>query len=89
MNFLNYLIVKMLVRTNFANIINIAAKEEVIPELLQSKCNSDSIFKTVSSFLDDPNKLKNQVQKTQKILNEFKTSLPSDKLASDALKRFL
>ncbi len=89
MNFLNYLIVKMLVRTNFANIINIAAKEEVIPELLQSKCNSDSIFKTVSSFLDDPNKLKIQVQKTQKILNEFKTSLPSDKLASDALKRFL
>ena len=36
MNFINYLIVKMLVKVKFANIINIVANEEIIPELIQS-----------------------------------------------------
>ena len=36
MNFLNFFIVKSLVKTKYANIINFAANEEVIPELLQS-----------------------------------------------------
>ena len=43
MNMINFFIVKMLAKVKFANIINIAAKEEVIPELLQSKCNSKNI----------------------------------------------
>ena len=34
----------MLVKVKFANIINIAANEEVIPELLQSKCNPRQYF---------------------------------------------
>ena len=50
MNFINYLIVKILVKVKFANIINIAAKEEIIPELLQSKCNAKNIFENVSYF---------------------------------------
>ena len=37
MNFINFLIIKSLVKTKFANIINFAADEELIPELLQSK----------------------------------------------------
>ena len=43
MGFLNFLIIKMLVKTKFANIINIAAKKEIIPELIQSNCNSKNI----------------------------------------------
>ena len=45
--FINFFIIKMLVKTKFANIINIAAKEEIIPELLQSNCNANNIFKKV------------------------------------------
>ena len=37
---INFFIVKMLVKVKFANIINIAANEEIIPELLQSRCNA-------------------------------------------------
>ena len=89
MNFLNYLIVRSLVKVKFANIINIAAKEEVIPELLQSKCNPKNLFKVVSSFIDDPNKIKEQVEKTQTILNKFKTTISSAELASRAIIKFL
>ena len=38
-------------KVKFANIINIAANEEIIPELLQSKCNSKNIFNTVDGLL--------------------------------------
>ena len=38
MGLINFLIIKMLVKIKYANIINIAAKEEIIPELLQSNC---------------------------------------------------
>jgi lipid-A-disaccharide synthase len=89
MSFINFLIIKMLVKIKHANIINIAANEEVIPELLQSKCNSKNIFETVSSFLETPSKVQEQVKKTQEILNQFRTNKSSSGLASKALNRLL
>ena len=89
MNFLNYIIVRSLVKVKFANIINIAAGKEVIPELLQTKCNAKNLFRIVSSFLDDPNKIKNQIEETQSIINRFKTDVSPSKLASQALAKFL
>ena len=53
MNYINYLIIKLLVKVKLANIINIAADKMIIPELLQSKCNPPEIFKTVSSFIEN------------------------------------
>ena len=89
MNIINYLIVKLLVKVKFANIINIAANEEIIPELLQSKCNPKNIYKHVSDFIDNPSKIKDQVKKTQIILEKFKSPVPPAKKASITLNRFL
>ena len=89
MGFINFLIVKSLVKTKFANIINFAANEEIIPELLQSNCNSKNIFDHVSGFLDDPKKIKEQIEKVQKILNRLKTNGSSSELASLSLNKFL
>jgi len=89
MNFINFLIIKILVKIKYANIINIAANEEIIPELLQSKCNSKNIYKVVSNFLDTPSKLQEQVAKTQIILNKFKTNKSPSELASKALNNLL
>ena len=50
MGFINYLIIKSLVKTKYANIVNFAANNQIIPELLQSQCNSENIFKFVSSL---------------------------------------
>ena len=89
MNLINFLIVKMLVKIKYANIINIAAKEEIIPELLQSKCNSKNIFNEVSKFLDTPSLIEEQVRKTQTILNQFKTSKSPSEQASEALNKII
>ena len=89
MSFINFMIVKSLVKTKYANIINFAANEEIIPELLQSNCNSKNIFKHVSNFLEDPNKIKEQVNKVQNVLNKLKTNGSSSELASLSLNKFL
>ena len=89
MNFINFLIIKILVKIKFANIINIAANEEIIPELLQAKCNPNNIYKVVSDLLDTPSKIEKQVQKTQIVLNTLKTNKSSSELASQVLNRFL
>ena len=62
MNFINFLIIKFLVKIKFANIINIAANKMLIPELLQSQCNSKEISEVVSSFLEDNNKISEQIK---------------------------
>ena len=89
MGIINFLIVKMLVKTKFANIINIAAKEEIIPELLQSDCNPKNIFNVVSDYLNNPKKMDEQISKTQSILNNLKTNNSSAALAANALNKRL
>ena len=89
MGFINYLIIKMLVKTKFANIINIAANEEIIPELIQSNCNAINIYEQTKELLEDPEKIKNQIIKTKKILETFKTSKNSTDIASLSLNKFL
>ena len=89
MNFINFLIIKMLIKIKYANIINIAAKEEVIPELLQSNCNPKNIYKVVSDFLDTPSKAQEQIEKTQAVLNKLKTEKSSSESACKALNKLL
>ena len=89
MNFINFFIVKSLINIKYANIINFAANEEIIPELLQSNCNHKNIFKTVDNFLDNPDQIKEQVEKVQNILKELKINQSSTELASLALNKFL
>ena len=74
---INYFIVKMLVKVRFANIINIAANEEIIPELLQSKCTSEYIFNAVYKLLNDNEALKSQLLRSQSIIKDFKTESSS------------
>ena len=84
MNRINFFIIKMLVKVKSPNIINIAADEEVIPELLQSKCNPRDIFKTVDKLLNDKQILEKQVTKSQEIVNKFKKEKSSE-IASSVL----
>jgi len=84
MGMINFFIVKMLVKVKFANIINIAAKEEIIPELLQSKCNPTNIYNTVDNLLSNKSTLDKQVIKTQEIIRNFKTEKSSE-IASSVL----
>jgi len=87
MNKINFFIIKMLVKVKSPNIINIAADEEVIPELLQSKCNSKDIYKMVDKLLSDKQILEKQVTKSQEIINKFKNAKSSEVASSVLLNQ--
>ena len=89
MGFINFLIIKALIKTKYANIINFLADKEIIPELLQSKCNAKNIFKKVSSYLENPSDMSEQVKKVQEVLDRLKVSGNPTELASAFLNKFL
>jgi lipid-A-disaccharide synthase len=81
-NFINFFIVKMLVKVKFANIVNITAGKEIIPELLQEKCNAKNIFNKVDEFLTNPDLSTNQINQFKEIIKDFKTDKSSDLVSS-------
>tara|TARA_B100001093_G_scaffold483424_1_gene515922 strand:- start:25 stop:1161 length:1137 start_codon:yes stop_codon:yes gene_type:complete len=89
MNFINFFIVKFLVNTKFANIINIINQKEIIPELIQKECNSKEIFRSVVYFLKNPELMKKQIVDVNNTLNEIKSKTSSSSEASAVISNYL
>jgi len=89
MNFLNFLIVKMLVKIKFANIINIINDKEIIPELIQKDCNAKEIYNSVVYFLKNPELMKKQINDCEDTLTKIKSKTSSSDEACSVLNKFL
>jgi lipid-A-disaccharide synthase len=89
MNFLNFLIVKMLTKIKFANIINIINNKEIIPELIQNECNAKEIFSSVVYFLKNPDLMKKQINDCDKTLSQIRSKTSSSDEAALVLTKFL
>jgi lipid-A-disaccharide synthase len=89
MNFLNFLIVKMLVKIKFANIINIINNKEIIPELIQKECNAKEIYNSVVYFLKNPELMKKQINDCEETLTRIRSKTSSSDEASSVLSKFL
>ena len=89
MNFINFFIVKFLVKTKFANIINIINQKEIIPELIQKECNSKEIFRSVVYFLKNPELMKKQIFDVNNTLNEIRSKTSSSSEASTVVSSYL
>ena len=89
MNFLNYFIVKFLVKVKYANIINIINNKEIIPELIQKECNAKEIYNSVVYFLKNPELMKQQIKDCEKTLSQIKSKTSSSDAASSVLTKFL
>ena len=88
-SFINYLIMKSLIKVNFANIINIINNREVIPELLQNECNAKEIYKSVVYFLKNPDFAKKQVDDCIKTLDQIRSKSSSSDEAAKILSKYL
>ena len=89
MNFLNFLIVKMLVKIKYANIINIINDKEIIPELIQKECNAREIYNSVVYFLKNPKLMKKQINDCEETLTKIRSKTSSSDEASSVLTNFL
>ena len=88
-NYINYFIMKLLVKVKYANIINIINNEEIIPELLQKECNAKEIYKSVMYFLKNPSLMDQQVKKFSKTLSGIRSTTYSSLEASKILNNYL
>jgi len=89
MNFLNFMIVKFLVKIKYANIINIINNKEIIPELIQNECNPKEIFKSVVYFLKNPSLMDKQINDFTNTLDEIRSKTSSADEASSVLSAYL
>jgi len=89
MNFLNFLIVKMLVKIKFANIINIINNKEIIPELIQRECHAKEIYNSVVYFLRNPELMKKQIRDCEETLTKIRSKSSSSDEAASVLTKFL
>ncbi len=89
LSFINFMIFKMLVNVKFANIINIINNREVIPELLQSECNADEIYRSVIYLLKNPGLIKKQLFDCSKTLEGIRSKTSSSEEACLVLRNYL
>tara|TARA_B100002051_G_C16398834_1_gene468824 strand:- start:158 stop:661 length:504 start_codon:yes stop_codon:yes gene_type:complete len=89
MNFLNFMIVKLLVKTKYANIINIINQKEIIPELIQNECNAKEIFRSVVYLLKNPELMNKQLNQISNTLNDIRSKTSSSEEASTVVLNYL
>jgi lipid-A-disaccharide synthase len=89
LSFLNFIIFKLLANIKFANIINIINGREVIPELLQSKCNANEIFKSAIYLLKNPDLIKKQLNTCQETLEGIRSKTSSSNESALILNKYL
>ena len=89
LSFINFMIFKLLVNVKFANIINIINDREVIPELLQSECNAEEIYKSVIYFLKNPEYMNKQINDCEETLEGIRSKTTSSSEAASILNKYL
>ena len=89
MNLFNFMIVKLLVKTKYANIINIINQKEIIPELIQKECNAKKIFRSVVYLLKNPVLMDKQINQITNTLNDIRSKSSSSEEASAVILTYL
>ena len=79
-SWLNYFLIKPFINTKFGNILNIIANEEIIPELIQEKCNTFEIYKKATQFINNERLGDDLVVKYTKILEKVIVPNSLDKI---------
>ncbi|MDR2268382.1 MAG: lipid-A-disaccharide synthase [Holosporaceae bacterium] len=51
-SFITYILVKLLIQIKYVCLVNILAKQKVVPELLQQDCTAENIFNNAIAILD-------------------------------------
>ena len=89
LNFINFIIFKLLVNVKFANIINIINNREVIPELLQNECNAKEIYNSVVYMLKNPDIRKKQLEDCNQTLKGIRSKTSSSSEVASILSNSL
>lgn len=67
-DFLSYMIIKILIKIQYVSLINIIAGKEILPEFLQSYCNNNALCSALKNLLEDKKTCDEQVKEASEIL---------------------
>lgn len=82
-------LVRRMVKISHANLINIMAKQEVIPEFLQEHCTAIDLSSALHGLISDENKRKAQLEAAGEVLRDlgqYDSASPSEKAAEAILQ---
>ncbi|WP_418964023.1 lipid-A-disaccharide synthase [Cetobacterium sp.] len=68
-NFINYFIAKYILKVGFVSLPNLTLNEEVFPELLQKRCNSVEIEKSMKTILENIDSVQEKIQRIREKLS--------------------
>lgn len=81
---LTYAILKRLIRTPYITLFNIAAGEEIAPELVQDRCTGERLAAEVGHRLNEPMLRIGQIERQNAALEKMGRGLPGDPSARAA-----
>jgi lipid-A-disaccharide synthase len=87
-SFLTFHLFKLMTKAKFANLINLVANEEIIPEMLQYKCESNQLAAKLEQLMNDKEFAQKQIEKTEaalKLMGIGSKESPSSKAAKTIL----
>jgi lipid-A-disaccharide synthase len=70
-------LVRKMIKTPYANLINIVLGREAVPELLQEKCRPDLLAAALSGLLDDESTASQQIEAANQALKQLGRGGPS------------
>lgn len=87
-NWLSYFYIKAKILIEYVSLVNIIEDKEIVPELIQKKCNKFDIAEKVIKFLQNKNLGESQVEKSQVAINKFiiKNKIPSQMACEEITK---
>ncbi len=89
LGWLYYAVVRLfLMKAKFISLTNIAAGEELIPELVQLRCNGDALAETAGALLDDPDRRADLSRRLQAVSTQMagEAASPSQAAAQAVLE---
>ncbi len=83
---ISWWISRVLVSVPFAGMVNIIAKREIMPELLQKNATPEKVFSTASSMLKNPEKMEKMMADLKNVQLKLKGGGASNKAATHILE---
>lgn len=83
-SWINYLIGKMLIKVKNIGMVNLVAREMIVPELIQAKVTADGIFREVIYILQDANRYKEMKEALRNVVRILGEKGASERVAKIA-----
>ena len=89
LNYITWIIVRLMVKVKTATILNLVLEKNVIPELFQQEVNSNTIFNVLNNYLTNKELIKEQVSNIKIAVNKIKNNDNPSILSANSILNLL